>query len=652
MQTHGVAGLGRAQHPHGPPRLARDAPRRRSTTAGAAVRERAAVVELEGIRHLGAPEHLLERDLLLELGLDCSAPWRWFFTATCAICSSVVPYLAMWARAIRAKTPGKVSPAGCSNERVRGVGEDLGGALGGHGQDALGAADQQHRPPRPRRSRTARGGTPRGSSAHAVSNRVAATSGMPSAEVTCGTEVELPLSGLADDVPDVHALHLARADPRVGEGVEPGLREQLRAGALVLAELRHPDADHRDSSHGLDCIRRCAAPKACVGCAVWRRPYRRASGPSIRPLRARDRLGADRARHRGVRPLRHLHAPSGPEARRRGADRVREPRPGARRRRTAGGSAGSRRSPPTKPPPPIRASTPLIVCTPHHLHEAHARLAAEHAQGLLEKPIARTLPECRCRHLGGARYRRRRAHGGRERPLRARLRGGARVRAGGGDRRAPSDRPERAWLPAAGWMAERRAEMGGGLLIDGGIHYLHLLRDWAGPVDDVVALAPREHVPRREGEDTVFVMLRFRAALSRRWPTSIAAPRLPRWQWAWLHRHRRGLSGVDYRGRALWLSRAIRHPGACVRARPARTGGPAGRVRGGGCARAATGAASGVRPRGPGAGPGRLPVARHRRSRGAGGVGLRKEDEVSCRSARTARRSATTGTTGSGWRST
>src|SRR5512132_3830338 len=36
----------------------------------------------------------------------------------------------------------------------------------------------------------------------------------------------------------------------------------------------------------------------------------------------------------------------------------------------------------------------LIVCTPHHLHEAHARLAAEHGKAvLLEKPIARTLPE-------------------------------------------------------------------------------------------------------------------------------------------------------------------------------------------------------------------------------------------------------------------
>jgi hypothetical protein len=38
-----------------------------------------------------------------------SVPCRWFFTATWAICSSVVPYLSMWARAISARTPGKVS---------------------------------------------------------------------------------------------------------------------------------------------------------------------------------------------------------------------------------------------------------------------------------------------------------------------------------------------------------------------------------------------------------------------------------------------------------------------------------------------------------------------------------------------------------------
>ena len=47
--------------------------------------------------------------------LGFSAPCRWFFTATAAICASVVPCFCMWARAISAKTPGKVSPSGCSH---------------------------------------------------------------------------------------------------------------------------------------------------------------------------------------------------------------------------------------------------------------------------------------------------------------------------------------------------------------------------------------------------------------------------------------------------------------------------------------------------------------------------------------------------------
>src|SRR5213593_1923270 len=43
-----------------------------------------------------------------------SAPCLWFFTATAAICASVVPYRCMWARAMSAKTPGKVRPSVCS----------------------------------------------------------------------------------------------------------------------------------------------------------------------------------------------------------------------------------------------------------------------------------------------------------------------------------------------------------------------------------------------------------------------------------------------------------------------------------------------------------------------------------------------------------
>jgi len=73
----------------------------------AAVTERAAVEELERVGDVGGLEDLLDGDQFLELRLGFSAPCRWFFTATAAICASVVPCFCMWARAISAKTPGR-----------------------------------------------------------------------------------------------------------------------------------------------------------------------------------------------------------------------------------------------------------------------------------------------------------------------------------------------------------------------------------------------------------------------------------------------------------------------------------------------------------------------------------------------------------------
>ena len=44
-----------------------------------------------------------------------SAPFAWFFTATAASCSCVVPYSWMWRIAIIAYTPGNVRPASRSH---------------------------------------------------------------------------------------------------------------------------------------------------------------------------------------------------------------------------------------------------------------------------------------------------------------------------------------------------------------------------------------------------------------------------------------------------------------------------------------------------------------------------------------------------------
>ena len=94
--------------------------------------------------------------------------------------------------------------------------------------------------------------------------------------------------------------------------------------------------------------------------------------------------------------------------------------------------------------------------------------------------------------------------------------------------------------------------MGGGLLIDGGIHYLHLLRAWVGPVEEVMAMAPPSVFAGLEGEDTVFLLLRFRSGAVATLANSVAAPGLPRWQWTWVT-GTEGSLGIDHRGRALWL---------------------------------------------------------------------------------------------------
>ena len=183
-------------------------------------------------------------------------------------------------------------------------------------------------------------------------------------------------------------------------------------------------------------------------------------GPSVRPLRAH------RARARsglcivGCGRFAAFHARAARQLG--GAARIafasRDPARAEAYRRRFGGFAAFGSYEAAAADPRVDA---LVVCTPHHLHEAHARLAAEHGKSiLLEKPIARTLAEADAILVGRARGGRR-AHGGRERALRAGLRGGARLPPGGCDRGDPSDRRDRARLLAAGRVAEPAGGDGG-----------------------------------------------------------------------------------------------------------------------------------------------------------------------------------------------
>ena len=112
----------------------------------------------------------------------------------------------------------------------------------------------------------------------------------------------------------------------------------------------------------------------------------------------------------------------------------------------------------------------------------------------------------------------------------------------------------RGYRRPSGWRS-RREEMGGGLLIDAGIHYLHLLRAWIGPVDEVMAMAPPRLFVGLEGEDTSSCSSDPGTEPSRRWPTPSPRPGCPRWQSTWVT-GADGSLGVDHRGRAVWLRAA------------------------------------------------------------------------------------------------
>lgn len=194
----------------------------------------------------------------------------------------------------------------------------------------------------------------------------------------------------------------------------------------------------------------------------------------------------------------------------------------------------------------------IIVCTPHHLHAPNVRLAAEHGKAVLvEKPIARTVAEADAileiaRAAGIVLMVGENAH---FMPAFAAARGEIQAGAIGTVRQLVVS--ARGFRRPRDWRT-RRAEMGGGPLVDGGIHYIRLLRDWAGPIVEVAAMAPPNLFPELEAEDTVLLLLRFESGAVATLANSIGAPGLPGWQWA-CATGTEGSLGVDQRGRVLWV---------------------------------------------------------------------------------------------------
>jgi predicted dehydrogenase len=194
----------------------------------------------------------------------------------------------------------------------------------------------------------------------------------------------------------------------------------------------------------------------------------------------------------------------------------------------------------------------LLFCTPHHLHAENVRLAAKHRKAaLLEKPIARTLDEAdemlAEAHAAGIPF-----MVGENYHFAPAFVAARRLLAAGaiGEVRQILAAP-RGYRQPGGWRRARSAT-GGGVLIDSGVHYVHLLRDWAGPIAEVSAVAPPNLFRESEGEDTAFVLVRFASGAVGALAASVAAPWVPGGDSLWVT-GTTGSLAVEARGRYLSL---------------------------------------------------------------------------------------------------
>jgi predicted dehydrogenase len=172
-----------------------------------------------------------------------------------------------------------------------------------------------------------------------------------------------------------------------------------------------------------------------------------------------------------------------------------------------------------------------VICTPHDRHLADTMQALEAGcHVLVEKPIARTVEEGEA--MIAAAERAGRALMVAEqfhfmpafRRVKALLDGGAL-----GDVRE-IHLVARGFARRSGWRAESAA-MGGGALIDGGIHYVHNLRWWGGAVRRVFALRPAQTIAMG-GEDAVDLLAELPGGAVGLLSNSLGAPGLPKLQWS------------------------------------------------------------------------------------------------------------------------
>lgn len=173
-----------------------------------------------------------------------------------------------------------------------------------------------------------------------------------------------------------------------------------------------------------------------------------------------------------------------------------------------------------------------VVCTPHDRHLPDTRLAlAAGKHVLVEKPIARTLEEAD--EMIAAAERAGRVLMVAEQfhfmPAFRRVKGLVHDGALGALRELHL--VGRGFRRNPGWR-QLAESTGGGALIDGGIHYVHNLRWWGGPVRHVFALRPPQTVLSWGGEDAINMLAQLANGAVGFVSNSLSAPGWPKFQWS------------------------------------------------------------------------------------------------------------------------
>jgi predicted dehydrogenase len=173
-----------------------------------------------------------------------------------------------------------------------------------------------------------------------------------------------------------------------------------------------------------------------------------------------------------------------------------------------------------------------IICTPHDRHLADARAAfAAGKHVLLEKPVARTLPEADALIAAAAAAGRALMVAEQFHFMPAFRRVKAVIDSGRLGELRELHLIARGFGARTGWRTAAETA-GGGALIDGGIHYVHNLRWWGGEVRRLMALRPPQTMTTMEGEDAISVLAELEGGPVGLLSNSLGAPGLSRLQWS------------------------------------------------------------------------------------------------------------------------